>query len=253
MTEQLIILLASFYIYCLAGWIWESIILPLSRHQKPHNRGFLNGPWIPIYGFGAILVIILYDIRQVNYPLHTLFINGGVVACLLEYVTSYVMEKLFHQRWWDYSKKPFNLNGRICLEGFVCFGLFSMVAISFVQPFFTRELMKIDSNLLFIISGILTVLFIVDTIISTHIALDIEKKVEVIKVIIEKQEQKIIESIEANEANALSRIEKRHLELQRQRLVIKILIKNKKLFKYGHRRLIQAFPNLVKKREGDKK
>ena len=59
MTGKLIILVVSFFIYCLMGWIWESIILPLSRHQKPYNRGFLNGPWIPIYGFGAMLVIVL--------------------------------------------------------------------------------------------------------------------------------------------------------------------------------------------------
>ena len=144
MTGKLIILVVSFFIYCLMGWIWESIILPLSRHQKPYNRGFLNGPWIPIYGFGAMLVIVLFDIQQVNYPIYTLFISGGVVACLLEYITSYVMEKLFHRRWWDYSQKAFNLNGRVCLEGFICFGLFSVVAIDYVQPFFTSKLLLVD-------------------------------------------------------------------------------------------------------------
>ena len=103
--------------------------------SKTYNRGFLNGPWIPIYGFGAMLVIVLFDIQQVNYPIYTLFISGGVVACLLEYITSYVMEKLFHRRWWDYSQKAFNLNGRVCLEGFICFGLFSVVAIDYCSAF----------------------------------------------------------------------------------------------------------------------
>ena len=125
------------------GWVWESIILPLARKEVPYNRGFLNGPWIPIYGFGAMLVIILFDIHQISYPIHVLFLSSGVVACLLEYLTSFVMEKLFHRRWWDYSQKSFNINGRVCLEGFLCFGLFSVVAINYIQPFFTKELLKV--------------------------------------------------------------------------------------------------------------
>ena len=196
MTGKLIILVVSFFIYCLMGWIWESIILPLSRHQKPYNRGFLNGPWIPIYGFGAMLVIVLFDIQQVNYPIYTLFISGGVVACLLEYITSYVMEKLFHRRWWDYSQKAFNLNGRVCLEGFICFGLFSVVAIDYVQPFFTSKLLLVDENILFVLSGVLSVLFIVDTIVSTHVALDIEKKLELVKQVLEESENRLIANIE---------------------------------------------------------
>ena len=253
MTEQLIILVVSFFIYCLMGWIWESIILPLSRHQKPYNRGFLNGPWIPIYGFGAMLVIVLYDVRQVSYPIYMLFISGGVTACLLEYLTSYVMEKLFHHRWWDYSQKAFNLNGRICLEGFVCFGVFSVVAIDFVQPFFTRQLSLVDENILFIISGILSVLFVIDTIMSTHVALGVEKKVEELRQMIEEKEEKIITALEAKQAQARSSWEVYSLELQKQQLFIRTLVKNKQLLKYGHRRLIRAFPDLIKKREKDKK
>ena len=231
MTGKLIILVVSFFIYCLMGWIWESIILPLSRHQKPYNRGFLNGPWIPIYGFGAMLVIVLFDIQRVNYPIYTLFISGGVVACLLEYITSYVMEKLFHRRWWDYSQKAFNLNGRVCLEGFICFGLFSVVAIDYVQPFFTSKLLLVDENILFVLSGVLSVLFIVDTIVSTHVAL--------------------VASIEEKQNEARAYIEKQRLEWQKQQVVLKSLIRQKKLFKYGHRRLIRAFPDLLKRKKDE--
>ena len=103
MTNYLMILVISFYLYCFFGWVWESFVLPLSRKQLPYNRGFLYGPWIPIYGFGAILVIVLFDIRHVNYPFYVLVLGGGVVSCLLEYITSFIMEELFHRRWWDYS------------------------------------------------------------------------------------------------------------------------------------------------------
>ena len=251
MTGKLIILVVSFFIYCLMGWIWESIILPLSRHQKPYNRGFLNGPWIPIYGFGAMLVIVLFDIQQVNYPIYTLFISGGVVACLLEYITSYVMEKLFHRRWWDYSQKAFNLNGRVCLEGFICFGLFSVVAIDYVQPFFTSKLLLVDENILFVLSGVLSVLFIVDTIVSSHVALDIEKKLELVKQVLEESENRLIASIEEKQNEARAYIEKQRLEWQKQQVVLKSLIRQKKLFKYGHRRLIRAFPDLLKRKKDE--
>ena len=106
------------------------------------------------------------------------------------------MEKLFHRRWWDYSQKAFNLNGRVCLEGFICFGLFSVVAIDYVQPFFTSKLLLVDENILFVLSGVLSVLFIVDTIVSTHVALDIEKKLELVKQVLEESENRLIANIE---------------------------------------------------------
>ena len=90
MTNYLMILVISFYLYCFFGWVWESFVLPLSRKQLPYNRGFLYGPWIPIYGFGAILVIVLFDIRHVNYPFYVLVLGGGVVSCLLEYITYFI-------------------------------------------------------------------------------------------------------------------------------------------------------------------
>lgn len=246
MTDKLIILVASFFIYCFLGWVWESIILPLSRKQKPYNRGFLNGPWIPIYGFGAILVIVLFDIHKTDYPVYALFINGAVVACLLEYITSYGMEKLFHQRWWDYSHKPFNLNGRVCLEGFVCFGGFSVVAIDYVQPFFTYELSKVDEKLLFIIASVLTILFIFDTIVSTRIALNIEKKVEQFKQTIENNEMVLLKNLLEKQQEVNKRIGKNRLQWQRQQIIFKNLIKQKGNLKYSQRRLIRAFPDLLK-------
>lgn len=156
------------------------------------------------------------------------------------------MEKLFHQRWWDYSHKPFNLNGRVCLEGFVCFGVFSVVAIDYVQPFFTYELSKVDEKLLFIIAGILTILFIFDTIVSTRIALNIEKKVEQFKHTIENNEMVLLKNLLEKQQEVNKRIEKNRLQWQRQQIIFKNLIKQKGNLKYSQRRLIRAFPDLLK-------
>lgn len=120
-----------FMFYSITGWVYESFICSLgARHFV--NRGFLNGPYCPIYGFGAVLDLIL--LGRIENPF-LLFVLGAVVACTLEYLTSYGMEKIFHARWWDYSKRKFNINGRICLLGAVVFGLFAVVLIRWIHPF----------------------------------------------------------------------------------------------------------------------
>lgn len=99
------ILVISFFIYSFCGWIWESLICPIATGHKIHNSGFLTGPCIPIYGSGAIVVCALFPISK-DWSL--IFIEGAIVACFIEYLTSYFMEKMFHARWWDYSQMRFN-------------------------------------------------------------------------------------------------------------------------------------------------
>lgn len=103
-----------FYSFC--GWVYESILVSILE-RRPVNRGFLNGPLCPIYGAGAVGAVVV--LGQVHNPL-VVFLFSMVGASILEYVTSWVMEALFHARWWDYSDYKFNLNGRICLLGRSC-------------------------------------------------------------------------------------------------------------------------------------
>ena len=117
-------------IYSIIGWIYESTICSIG-HRKLINRGFLNGPYCPIYGTGAVLVLLV--LGRIKNPV-LLFFAGAVVTCSLEYLTSWLMEKLFHARWWDYSKRKFNIGGRVCLIGAVVFGAFSVVLILFLHP-----------------------------------------------------------------------------------------------------------------------
>lgn len=117
-------------IYSIIGWVYESTICSIG-HKKLINRGFLNGPYCPIYGTGAVLVLLV--LGRIQNPV-LLFFAGAVVTCSLEYLTSWLMEKLFHARWWDYSKRKFNIGGRVCLIGAVVFGAFSVVLILFLHP-----------------------------------------------------------------------------------------------------------------------
>lgn len=118
-------------IYSIIGWVYESTICSIG-HRKLINRGFLNGPYCPIYGTGAVLVLLV--LGRIQNPV-LLFFAGAVVTCSLEYLTSWLMEKLFHARWWDYSKRKFNIGGRVCLIGAVVFGAFSVVLVLVLHPF----------------------------------------------------------------------------------------------------------------------
>ena len=118
-------------IYSIIGWVYESTICSIG-HRKLINRGFLNGPYCLIYGTGAVLVLLV--LGRIQNPV-LLFFAGAVVTCSLEYLTSWLMEKLFHARWWDYSKRKFNIGGRVCLIGAVVFGAFSVVLVLVLHPF----------------------------------------------------------------------------------------------------------------------
>ena len=118
-------------IYSIIGWVYESTICSIG-HRKLINSGFLNGPYCPIYGTGAVLVLLV--LGRIQNPV-LLFFAGAVVTCSLEYLTSWLMEKLFHARWWDYSKRKFNIGGRVCLIGAVVFGAFSVVLVLVLHPF----------------------------------------------------------------------------------------------------------------------
>ena len=155
-----------FMTYSILGWILEVIEQPL-QHKKIVNRGFLVGPYCPIYGWGALTITIL--LKRYLYDPIALFVFALIICSILEYATSYVMEKLFKARWWDYSNKKFNINGRICLETMIPFGLLG-VFISYVSnPFFITIYETIDETALDIITIILFIIFLADNIISSKV------------------------------------------------------------------------------------
>lgn len=161
--EKLSLLFLLFITYSFIGWCME-VGCKLVELKKFINRGFLIGPYCPIYGWGCILIIILLN-KYTNDPL-VLFIMAIVICSILEYFTSYFMEKLFKARWWDYSRRKFNINGRICLETMIPFGLLGCLIMYFVNPFFVSVYSKIPSNILIIISSVLFTIFLTDNIIS---------------------------------------------------------------------------------------
>lgn len=119
-------------IYSFFGWVYESILCSVTS-GAPVNRGFLNGPLCPVYGFGALVIIFVFW-ADPGITVWNLFFSSMVLTCTLEYFTSWAMEKLFHARWWDYTHYHFNINGRVCLAGALAFGSFSVLLIKVVHP-----------------------------------------------------------------------------------------------------------------------
>ena len=161
-----------FIIYSFIGWIIDICDI-LYKYKKIVNRGFLIGPICPIYGVGVLLMYHLLK-GYTDSPL-TLFILAISIFMTLEYLTSYIMEKIFNARWWDYTDRKFNLNGRICLETTIPFGLGGLLVMYVINPFFMKILDKLSPNLVIILGIILLVIFVIDCIISFSVIGKIKK------------------------------------------------------------------------------
>ena len=134
-------ILAYFVIYSFLGWVLESIVRTICE-RKIINTGFLIGPFCPIYGFGAIIMILFLDGFKNNILL--LFFISVIVLTLWEYVVGVLLEKLFHTKYWDYSDHKFNYKGRICLTNSIAWGILGVLFINYIHPFIIRMLSYID-------------------------------------------------------------------------------------------------------------
>lgn len=157
----------TFLLYSLFGWVYESCLVSV-RNKTFVNRGFLNGPIIPIYGAGAVLICIILD--PVSRNLFLVFLGGMLLATILEFVTSYVMEKLFHAKWWDYSRYKYNIQGRICPIVSVFWGILSVLMTVFLKPVSNSLIHKIPRKIGEKLAVFIIVIIAVDfvsTVIST--------------------------------------------------------------------------------------
>ncbi len=204
-----------FIIYSFIGWLME-VVGKLIEKKKFINRGFLIGPYCPIYGWGCITIIILLSKYMNNLVI--LFIMAIFICSILEYFTSYFMEKIFHARWWDYSKNKFNINGRICLETMIPFGILGCLILYIVNPFIVSKINTLSTNTINLISLIIFSIFVLDNIISFDVIL------------------KFKTTMKTMEKDGTEEITKR---------VKEVLIKRNWLF----RRLIKAFPNIKNRKD----
>ncbi len=130
-----------FVIYSFLGWIGE-VMYAYKNQKKFVNRGFLHGPFCPMYGACMILIIILFS-NFSHMNLFKFFIIATLLTSILEYGTGFILEKMFNQKWWDYTEDPLNLHGRICFHFSIMFGFLTTIGVKFVHPFINKLIDKI--------------------------------------------------------------------------------------------------------------
>ena len=209
----------KFIIISFLGYILEVIVCSYN-YKKLVNRGFFFGPYCPIYGLGGIIIIWCLN-RYYEDPI-VVFIMGTVLTSLIEYYTSYVLEKIFHNRWWDYSNRPDNINGRICIGNSIFFGVGSLVIVYWLYPAILSLFNLFTDKTLIIIGSILLFIFLLDVIASFVIAYNLRHRII------------IAEELKAEKLKRIPIIINKKYKEEIEKLKI---VSN---------RLIKAFPNISK-------
>lgn len=167
--------LLIFYIYCFCGWVFESAVVSVQQ-KRPVNRGFLRGPMLPIYGFGATIMLHV-SLPLAGHPVQIYF-AGMVVATAFEYVVGVVMEAIFKVKYWDYSEHRFQFQGRICLQSSLAWGMLSVLLVYVLHPPVEYLLEQFNLLPLVFTASVLSVYFLTDVAASVKTALDFAKLLE---------------------------------------------------------------------------
>ena len=216
--EYAVDLVLLFFAYSFLGWCIE-VTLKYFQFHRFINRGFLTGPWLPIYGSGAVLITLAVNgLAPLESSVGNTFALSFVLCGTVEYGTSYVMEKRFHARWWDYSQKPMNLHGRVWIGNLILFGLGGVLIIEVLDPLFLRLIGSLSLLRRQILTGALGTVFLADYIMS-HFVLKLVKT-----------------GVERSEADNTE-------EISRE---IRLLLRDRSVF---HRRFAEAYPEVIYKTE----
>ena len=216
-----------FFIYSFMGWVCECVYCSIPA-RKFINRGFLTGPLCPVYGFGALLVI--WILTPVSGDVGMLFLFGLLVTSALEYITSLLLEKLFHMKWWDYSAKHCNIHGRVCLLNSVLFGTLSVLLMRGIHPSVRQLVNTLSPAALFIAACALCVILLSDLIVSVHATLQFNGKLKQLHGVLEEIHEK--SALRHQEfAERLAQLRERQFALEHHHA-------------FSHRRLLHAFPHL---------
>lgn len=241
-----------FLIYAFLGWCSEVAFAAVNK-GKFVNRGFLNGPVCPIYGFGMLIVVtLLWGLRG---NLILLFLGSAVLTTALEFVTGWVLEKFFHDKWWDYSDMPFNIKGYICLKFTVLWGLAATFIVGAVHRFVYMLIVKTPIVPGIILLAFFAAAFITDFVITVTELAKLPKKLgalleaeKALRAISDKIGENISDTtIAAKEKGSEIAVEnkpkldelKAEYEKKKQEFSAAFEKRN-----FVHRRIVNAFPNL---------
>ena len=217
---KIVVIYILFWLYSFLGWLMETTLVSL-QSKKFINRGFFMGPYCPIYGTGGVLLLVLSPYKDSPF---LVFILSIVICSIIEYLTSYILEMIYKVRWWDYSDRMFNLNGRVCLFNSICFGLLGMLMVSYLNPVFLNLITSLSDTILTIITLTILIITLIDMSITFSIMFDIRKTIINLK-------DKTITSIFKKNQDNTEEVSKR----------VKSILKEKSII---HKHLSNAFSNL---------
>ena len=228
-----------FLIYSFLGWCLESIYKSI-LNRKPTNSGFLYGPFCPMYGIGAVIMIMA---GKLTNNIFTTFIMAFCIFSIWEYIVAVVLEKLFKTKYWDYSNLKFNFQGRICLKNSIYWGILGVLLIYVIQPLIESLTNKLPEGILTYINTILLIAMSVDSIITVLKIMFIDKKIRQVFEIGETIKEKIAE-LKNND-----RLEKRYKENREsiQKLIVELKAKQDILKIKIYKRILRlkkAFPEM---------
>ena len=217
-AESLINLILLFFAYAFLGWCIE-VTLKYFQFHRFINRGFLTGPWLPIYGSGAALITIaVKGLSPLESSVGTTLMVSFILCGVVEYMTSFVLEKRFHARWWDYSQKPMNLHGRVWIGNLILFGLGGVLIVEMINPLLLRLSGHLSFRLRETLAIILSSIFTADYVMS-HFVLKLVKTG--------------VENSEADDTEAINK-------------EIRLLLNDRSFF---HRRFAEAYPEVLYRTE----
>ena len=225
-----------FIIYSFLGWCLESIYKTII-FKKPTNSGFLYGPFCPMYGIGAILMIWAGQLS--NNPI-VIFIMAFLIFSVWEYLVAVIIEKLFKTKYWDYSNLKFNLQGRVCLKNSLYWGILGVLLIYLIQPLIENLTNLIPAEILVYVDAILMLAILVDTVITIFRIMFIDKKIRQVLEIGETIKEKIAElkNSEIMEKAHIDNLQKLISDLKVKQDILKIKIYKRVI------RLKKSFPEM---------
>ena len=230
-----------FFIYAIIGWTMEVIYNGI-RQGKYINCGVLNGPWCPIYGFAAVIILILLNMVETDSKFF-LFFASLLIASIIELITGFILEKVFHKRWWDYSDKKFNIAGYVCAEYSLLWGALCFILYEAIHPMIANLVKIMPYKLTIGINIVVFILFVIDLIATINSILGINKKFKQI----EKSSERIGElTTDLGERIAHKGIDTADKTSGRKKEFDERSREFRKNFnKYGEKRILKAFPNLI--------
>ena len=247
-----------FMIYSVIGWMIEVCYQAVTRGEVI-NRGFLNGPLCPVYGSGVLMVLMVVDLCGFWFGFETnlskastveLFIIGIIFATLIELVAGFLLDRLFHARWWDYRDRRFNLNGYICLEFSIYWGLGIAFVLRVIQPVFEGAVHKIPVKIGIIILIVCYFIFTIDIIITVLTVLKLNKqlnKMRDMELAIQKLSDGMSEIIGNSTLKTVEKINDSHDKVEQHKAELKEKMDNAKADledSYKHLRLLIRYQRI---------